>query len=51
MKKAVCEREDGLEQVRQYEIMPLMAGLFPCPRGLRECYGLEILGRTVTPEP
>jgi 5-methylcytosine-specific restriction enzyme B len=41
MKKAIYQREDGLERVWQYEIMPLLEDLFYGQRDLAEHYGLE----------
>lgn len=51
MRQAVYERDDGLERVWKYEIMPLLEDLFYGQRDLRERYGLETLRRAMSPQP
>jgi 5-methylcytosine-specific restriction protein B len=55
MRSSVYDREDGLERVWTYEIMPLLADLFYGQRDLSERYGLAALrrvtGMAATPEP
>jgi 5-methylcytosine-specific restriction enzyme B len=43
MKRSIYDREDGLERVWQYEIMPLLEDLFYGQRDLAEQYGLASL--------
>jgi 5-methylcytosine-specific restriction protein B len=54
MRSSVYDREDGLERVWEYEIMPLLADLFYGQRDLGERYGLAALrratGTAVQPE-
>jgi 5-methylcytosine-specific restriction protein B len=45
MRSSVYAREDGLERVWEYEIMPLLADLFYGQRDLNERYGLAALRR------
>lgn len=47
MKKSVHEREDGLERVWQYEIMPLLEDLLYGQRDLEERFGLASLRAAV----
>jgi 5-methylcytosine-specific restriction protein B len=47
MKKAIYDREDGLQRVWQYEIMPLLEDLFYGQRDLHEQYGLESLRKAI----
>jgi len=55
MRSSVYGREDGLERVWKYEIMPLLADLFYGQRDLGERYGLAALrraaGTATLPEP
>ena len=55
MRSSVYDREDGLERVWEYEIMPLLADLFYGQRDLGERYGLAALrratGTATQPEP
>jgi 5-methylcytosine-specific restriction protein B len=55
MRSSVYDREDGLERVWEYEIMPLLGDLFYGQRDLGERYGLAALRRAVgiatPPEP
>jgi len=55
MRSSVYDREDGLERVWEYEIMPLLADLFYGQRDLGERYGLAALRRvtgiTASPQP
>ena len=55
MRSSVHDREDGLERVWKYEIMPLLADLFYGQRDLAERYGLAPLRRATgiaaSPEP
>jgi 5-methylcytosine-specific restriction enzyme B len=54
MRSSVYAREDGLERVWEYEIMPLLADLFYGQRDLGERYGLAALRRAIgaaLPEP
>jgi 5-methylcytosine-specific restriction enzyme B len=55
MRSSVHDREDGLERVWEYEIMPLLADLFYGQRDLGERYGLAALRRATgiaaSPEP
>jgi 5-methylcytosine-specific restriction protein B len=50
MRSAVHDREDGLERVWQYEIMPLLNDLFYGQRDLDERYGLAALRRATGAE-
>jgi 5-methylcytosine-specific restriction enzyme B len=43
MKRSIYDREDGLDRVWQYEIMPLLEDLFYGQRDLAEQYGLASL--------
>jgi 5-methylcytosine-specific restriction protein B len=43
MKEAIYDREDGLDRVWEYEIMPLLEDLFYGQRDLAEQYGLASL--------
>jgi 5-methylcytosine-specific restriction enzyme B len=45
MRTSVYDREDGLDRVWEYEIMPLLADLFYGQRDLGERYGLAALRR------
>jgi 5-methylcytosine-specific restriction protein B len=47
MKDSVYRREDGLERVWQYEIMPLLEDLFYGQRDLAELYGLDSLRKAI----
>jgi 5-methylcytosine-specific restriction protein B len=47
MRSSVYAREDGLERVWEYEIMPLLADLFYGQRDLGERYGLAALRRAI----
>jgi 5-methylcytosine-specific restriction enzyme B len=55
MRPAVYDREDGLDRVWEYEIMPLLVDLFYGQRDLGERYGLAALrrvtGTATLPEP
>ena len=55
MRSSVYDRQDGLERVWGYEIMPLLADLFYGQRDLGERYGLPALRRAAgivaPPEP
>jgi 5-methylcytosine-specific restriction protein B len=48
MKASIYEREDGLERVWQYEIMPLLEDLFYGQRDLAEQYGMDSLRRAIS---
>jgi 5-methylcytosine-specific restriction protein B len=50
MKSSIYEREDGLDRVWQYEIMPLLEDLFYGQRDLDEQYGLDSLRRRISSE-
>jgi len=47
MKDSIYRREDGLDQVWQYEIMPLLEDLFYGQRDLTEMYGLDSLRKAI----
>ena len=47
MKNKIYQREDGLERVRQYEIMPLLEDLFYGQRDLADLYGLDSLRKAI----
>jgi 5-methylcytosine-specific restriction protein B len=47
MKRAIYDRDDGLERAWQYEIMPLLEDLFYGQRDLHERYGLESLRKSI----
>jgi 5-methylcytosine-specific restriction enzyme B len=47
MKDSIYQREDGLDQVWQYEIMPLLEDLFYGQRDLTEMYGLDSLRKAI----
>jgi 5-methylcytosine-specific restriction protein B len=55
IRSSVHDREDGLERVWKYEIMPLLSDLFYGQRDLAERYGLAALRRATgiaaSPEP
>ncbi|HLI38165.1 MAG TPA: AAA family ATPase [Streptosporangiaceae bacterium] len=51
MKESVYARQDGLERVWQYEIMPLLEDLCYGQRDLAEAYGLESLRKAVASSP
>jgi len=47
MKDSIYQREDGLDQVWQYEIMPLLEDLFYGQRDLTDLYGLDSLRKAI----
>ena len=51
MKEAIYRRTDGLDQVWQYDIMPLLEDLFYGQRDLAEHYGLPGLRKAISPAP
>jgi 5-methylcytosine-specific restriction protein B len=48
MDERIYQRDDGLERVWQYSIMPLLEDLFYGQRDLEEHYGLASLRKTIT---
>ena len=51
MKEAIYRRDDGLERVWQYDIMPLLEDLFYGQRDLAEHYGLPSLRKAIASAP
>jgi 5-methylcytosine-specific restriction protein B len=51
MKQEIYQRGDGLDQVWQYDIMPLLEDLFYGQRDLAELYGLPSLRKAIAPAP
>jgi 5-methylcytosine-specific restriction protein B len=51
MDKRIYKREDGLDRVWQYSIMPLLEDLFYGQRDLEELYGLPSLRKAIAPPP
>jgi 5-methylcytosine-specific restriction protein B len=47
MRKSIYDRQDGLDRVWQYEIMPLLEDLFYGQTDLRDRYGLDSLRRAI----
>ena len=48
MKEEIYRRDDGLDRVWQYDIMPLLEDLFYGQRDLAELYGLPSLRKAIT---
>jgi 5-methylcytosine-specific restriction enzyme B len=51
MRREIYPREDGLDQVWQYDIMPLLEDLFYGQRDLPELYGLASLRKAIAAGP
>jgi 5-methylcytosine-specific restriction enzyme B len=51
MDERIYRREDGLDRVWQYSIMPLLEDLFYGQRDLGEHYGLHSLRKAIAPPP
>ncbi len=51
MDKRIYQRDDGLDRVWQYSIMPLLEDLFYGQRDLNEHYGLASLRKTIAAAP
>jgi 5-methylcytosine-specific restriction protein B len=51
MKEEIYRRDDGLDRVWQYDIMPLLEDLFYGQRGLAEHYGLPGLRKAIATAP
>ena len=51
MDKRIYQREDGLDRVWQYSIMPLLEDLFYGQRDLEELYGLPSLRKAIAAAP
>ena len=51
MDERIYQRDDGLDRVWQYSIMPLLEDLFYGQRDLEEHYGLANLRKTIAAAP
>ncbi len=51
MDERIYQRDDGLDRVWQYSIMPLLEDLFYGQRDLAEHYGLPGLRKAIAPPP
>ena len=51
MKEEIYRRDDGLDRVWQYDIMPMLEDLFYGQRDLVEHYGLASLRKAIAPAP
>ena len=51
MDERIYQREDGLDRVWQYSIMPLLEDLFYGQRDLEELYGLPSLRKAIAAAP
>ena len=51
MDERIYQRDDGLDRVWQYSIMPLLEDLFYGQHDLHEHYGLPSLRKAIAPAP